>query len=407
MRAAALAALVVVVTGCSLDLERLRRGSDASTDASADAAPADSGTADAAPTDGSRPDSGCAVCTTRTRWNRELPGVMGTQVLAVHASDLDLDGAVDVLATLRDSTTELLYGTLPGCSTPGAFASTRVVAIPTARTPAIYDRDSDGDADVAVPDGTARVLLMTGETEFTRWTLLPPSLALLDFTASVAVPAELDLDGDLDTLVFGGDTLVQWVSTPDGTTHDLARLTAEPIAAAATSRSGGAAVITVAFATVGGTVEIGRVIGAGFTSDGALPGVAGATDLVFVDLDVDGDDELVIADSVARVLWVFAPAGGTYGSATSIPIDDPPTTVTAGDVTNDGVVELVVGSRDASTILIVDSVARTVVETIASVAGPNDVVVTDLERDGLADLVVGGGDTVAARVTVLRAACDL
>ena len=171
-----------------------------------------------------------------------------------------------------------------------------------------------------------------------------------------------------------------------------------------------AAVTNARVITAAGAVEMLRTVSSSaFIADPALtlPDGARPTDVAFVNVDVDPEDELLVADAGGSAVLVFEPEGsGTYGARTAFGVTDPPSAIAAGDLDGDGILELIVASRDRSTIRIFDSGTRSEEDVIVGVTGPLDVVVTDLEGDGRADLVVGGGSgSVGAQLTVLRAAC--
>lgn len=415
MRRLTVIAAALALAGCTLDLDRLRRGGDggldedASIDGSIDAS-ADAGADSGSDHDAGPPDGGCA-CIPTGGWVSERPGVAAGDILAVHTSDLDRDGAVDLIVTTSNTASQVLYGILPSCSAGGGFESAALITeLPAGRIPAIVDRDGDEDDDVVVSDGASGVTFFEGETGFTRWTLLERETIPVGVASTRALVARLDFVGDPDVLIFGGGSLVQWMSVSERSVRPVATLTSEAVAAATTTESGGSGVITLAFVTAAESVEMIRTVSSGsFIVDGVLPLPEGArpTDVAFANIDSDADHELLVADAGSSAMLVFQPLGsGSYGDRTAFAVTDPPSAIAMADLDDDGLIELVVASRVSSTIRILDPRSGIEEAFVAGVPGPLDVVVTDLESDGRVDLVAGGGSGLGAQLTVLRARCE-
>ncbi|MEM7306132.1 MAG: VCBS repeat-containing protein [Planctomycetota bacterium] len=213
--------------------------------------------------------------------------------LGVELVDLDSDGDLDAFAANRgtnhvyvnDGFGRLVSGPSPVAGTTDSYDA------------AAADLDGDGDFDLAVADEFSHVLFGDGAGGLTKQPLTG---------AHEAVAAgDVDGDGDCD-LYFGSSFLGTFSSTDD--------------ALFLNDGTGG-------FADV---------------SDGALPGLQNRFGVSLVDLDADGDlDVLGVGGSVT--LQLNDGAGGFSDDTASLPFTATNRTAVAAELSGDGLVDLYFG----------------------------------------------------------------
>ena len=146
-----------------------------------------------------------------------------------------------------------------------------------------------------------------------------------------------------------------------------------------------------------------------FEDDGLLlPLSRGAWDLVAIDLDLDGDVDLAAPDTninwVGSTVAVFRNHGdGTFGSSQSFAAGNAPTGITAADLDGDADVDLVVTNYgflgQGTTISVLRNNGNATFATPVSYSvppAPARVRAGDLDQDGDVDLVVSHDDTLAS-----------
>jgi hypothetical protein len=320
-----------------------------------DAAGTPDGAIDAAGTPDAGPDAAPAACGDGVPTPGQLCFDESTLVstsdvtYSARLTDVNGDGNRDLVYLIGDQVVVDLgdgAGTFPDrIDGPTVFGA-------TLETP---DLDGDGTADLVVLepyDGMLHAYLANGDASFTETT----ALTGLSEPSSVA---RGDLNGDgLEDVAVGsaaGQTVATYVSSGAALTY-------------ATGLSVHGAVPGVAIADVSGdghpdlayTVNepttdssgVFRVLGDGsgglMTPLPALVAADGACGIVGADLDGDGRADLAYVNSLTSSVGVLLSAGaGGFEAEATYPAADTPLVIVAGDVTNDGVPDLVVGHQGA------------------------------------------------------------
>jgi hypothetical protein len=290
-------------------------------------------------------------------------GIFGTTGERIHAApmalDVDGDGSKEVFAASFDGSVHAwrtndpsgLPVPLPGWPIDHDGWAVRSTPVPA-------DLDGDGAAEIVTVavDGLARAFETDG-TPVPGWPYATAGRGLS------STPAVADLDGDgRDEIVFGSTDSTVCVVTGDGT----------PLP--------------------GWPVPVGAKV---------------LSSPVLVDLDVDGDLEIVVIARDGRV-WAFhhddadgtpGPDGVTGWPAALSPIVDTTPSPAIADLDGDGVPEVVVLGSAELAILRADGSDFPGWPLPVPAEGRNSPVIADLDADGALDVLVGTGDR---RLTAYR-----
>jgi hypothetical protein len=255
-------------------------------------------------------------------------------------ADVDGDGVLDLVAAERDlASLGVFWGNGDGTFQPEMLVATGMAPAGVAAT----DLDGDGDADLVVACDTGLVVhLATGR----------------NLSAGVPIP----LGGPQDAVAFGqvdGDGIADIVSV-DSTDDAMFVLRGR----------GDGTLAAPASVPVDPTYTYGSL------------GVA--------DLDGDGRDELMLGDSGQSVTFFHNEGTGTFApGVTYMTLGDVNADFAVGDVTGDGIVDVVVASQgEEITDLFVNRGDGTFDQRELNVgAQPVSVALGDLDGDGRLDLV--------------------
>jgi len=284
-----------------------------------------------------------------------------TDTEAVAVAELNGDGALDVVFVNEDTLTNELY-----LGSPGGLAFTEASdRLPTAgksNAVAAFDADGDGDVDLFIGnDGQNHLLLNDGAANFMDATAanLP---AAAEVTQDVQV-GDIDGDGDLDVVVANEGRNRVLVNDGSGTFADETarrlplRATAEVTRQAALGDADGDGDLDVYFANTSWAADADprdRLLindgNGNFTDESELriPAVSGPTlDATFVDLDDDGDLDLLAASFFpGGVVVLVNRGGGRFVDETAlwVPSGQPgqATDVEAADFDRDGTLDVYV-----------------------------------------------------------------
>jgi hypothetical protein len=270
--------------------------------------------------------------------------------------DFDGDKDLDIVAASTSDDRVVWYQNTDG---QGTFSSDRLIYDNANATEAIVVEDFDGDRDpdIAIAtrgDGTVVWFQNDGKGNFAHPIVIAP--ALNDPDSSVA--ADLDGDGDLDVLSTSRkDVMVAWYENLDG------------------------------LGTFGRQREIDS------DGDSFAPGTSQEFRAIAVDLDSDGDQDVITASAYHnRVSWYQNLDGrGGFGQEIVITELAPYATfVDATDLDRDGDVDLVYGHQQGLGLAwlentLAEQFERRVISSLAS--GTRYVQFSDINTDGHEDVV--------------------
>jgi hypothetical protein len=333
----------------------------------------------------------------------------GSIELAV--ADLDDNTHADLaVANSTANTTSILLG-----SGTGAFAAAVSYDVGvTPRAISIVDVDQDGKLDVLASnlgqlngvitvDGTISLLRGVGNGALETAITLPTVVAPMWITT-----ADFDNDEKLDLAVLSRDIgFLQILLDPDGTLPTALRLPSSgPLRGAATDLDGDGR-SDLAVSGGGGTMLDLFVSGGGVLTSHTQYGT-GATPyaVAFADLDGDTIDELAVSNyATTSSVWVRKGLGGGAFAASHTPytVVANPTKIAAGDLDNDGDLDLAVSGYSAGVVQILRNAGGTLtVESSFGMGGSNpiDMATHDLDKDGRLDIVVSNqtSNNVVARL---------
>ncbi len=272
---------------------------------------------------------------------------------SVHVADVDGDGNLDVLEAHSDGTISLLRGS----GSTGSFSSTTISqnsGLGNGIQISAGDMDSDGDLDIVLASNATDIYIFqnNGTNNFSR-------------TLKVGIPeiqdmeiVDLDLDGDQD-LVFGhGHTGKQilWFRNDGSMSFTARSIAVLPVFANSTSVEAndidGDGDVDLAFAFNSGdngfATKIAWYENNGselFTERPIFTGISDASSIELVDLDKDGDLDLISASKGDDLVRFHQNDGSRNFTATTLisTLKDPDN-VEAHDMDGDGDLDLIVGS---------------------------------------------------------------
>ncbi|MBT3221126.1 MAG: VCBS repeat-containing protein, partial [Proteobacteria bacterium] len=305
-------------------------------------------------------------------------------------ADVDRDGDLDFLTTLPSHVFWEENGNNWATAT---IANTEAISIKPA------DIDGDGDID-AFGSGMDELLWWENDGNGTSWTehQVAGSLSsVFDMSA-----ADMDHDGDIDLIHtdMGTDT-VSWWENDDGlggswTEHNVSVNFAGANDAEAMDLDFDGDLDIVGAAFYGGGVAWWENTGASFTSHDIDPANTSAYPSKPVDLDFDGDLDIVSADAMdGTVLW-YENQGDSFGWNTN-PVGSMvfPYDVEVGDLDGDGDIDFCAASGDVSGDVLWwanQSIHRQIAfetpqEVMPFTATANHLQLIDLSGDGVVDII--------------------
>ena len=207
------------------------------------------------------------------------------------------------------------------------------------------DFDRDGDTDLAATTLGGELIVYTndGSGIFT-WVVVPASGSGHFGLGG----GDVDADGDLDLVTAGELSGSVSILTNDGAGKFLATATyasVESSAIAIGDFNGDARpdLGIISSARVG--VEVLLNTGPTFAPSMLFATTAVGSDVSTIDIDADGDLDLLVADGPDKSASVLAGAGdGTFSAPTTYAVASEPSSVAAGDLDQDGHLDLVVSN---------------------------------------------------------------
>jgi len=335
-----------------------------------------------------------------------------TRVRRVAVADIDRDGWPDIESSALASG-ETRWFENDGASPPG-FASALVGTDPGANSVQIADLDSDGDPDLLVVAGASGAIREYENDGATPPGLAGSSLATNLGTVSDAAAGDLDSDGDVDIVVpvYQEGTLVRLENdgaSPPTFTLWLVGDGAHGAAAVELvdlDRDGRLDVLSAQdldgdvrwFDNDGGGLT-------GFTERSVGTGTPEARAARAVDLDRDGDLDVVVASAGDDTLVWFESDGAANPGFTRHDIDTAASGVSdvaVADFDLDGDLDIAAALADSAEVAVYASDGAPLPGFAAPIrlaagGGVHSLAVADMDRDGRQDLVAGSAldDTVA------------
>lgn len=273
---------------------------------------------------------------------------------------------------------------------------------------AIFDADGDGDHDIAVTtDAPDKISLMTniGNGAFSA----PTQIFLGNGSSPQDIVAgDVDGDGDQDLVVaLKNSNSIQVVLNaggaflPGGTTSVNGD---EPRHLAMGDIDGDGDLDVVSSNRETNNLSVFQNVGGSFTLAQSVAGGAEPRKVVMADFDGDGDLDLAVSAHDQRTIQVLSNSGaGVFTTQASLFVGAllRPDGLAAGDMDNDGDMDLVAATGDDNTAQYYASVflnmgAMTWSGPIHNPSGgvePDDVEVADLDGDGILDAVVSNQDS--------------
>ncbi len=274
------------------------------------------------------------------------------------AADVDLDGDNDLI-TVGPNPVQLNDGT--GRFTPHPTPSTMSLALttrPARPRHVVADLNGDSFPDVLGADSTGLL---------TRWmnqgggTFLPVAGSLPPIAVVSLSIADVDGDGDPDLLCATSSTVIGATGTNQA-----------PVVVLLNNGSGG--------------FTVGPVV---------YPGVGASTEAILVDLDQDGDKDVVGFVNASLDIWVCSNLGNnTFGPIIHLGTGSTDQAIAMGDIDADGRPDFVLDSVNSPLLSSVATVFRnaggfafTPSTVVGAGNGSADSVLSDLNGDGRAELL--------------------
>lgn len=133
--------------------------------------------------------------------------------------------------------------------------------------------------------------------------------------------------------------------------------------------------------------------------------------MVVVDINVDGSPDVITANATsANVSRLLSNRDGTLAAKNDHGAIDDPIDIAAGDVTGDGITDLVVLSGATNSFVVMrgdgNAVGGLTPEPTYMARGGRDIEVADLNRDGIGDVIVAASADASGQTLVLLAGTD-
>ena len=282
------------------------------------------------------------------------PGIVNT-VSGLHVTDLDADGAPDVLVASPQNSEIAWY---QNGKPRGKFANRTVISgdVRLLKSVTAGDLDQDGDADAVSASSLDNKVAWYENTD--GYGTFSEQKVMEDKAGSPysAYADKLDDDDDLDVVfASNGGGLIAWCKNNDGSFSGQNKISSNVAGArsvhAADLDSDGDQDALSASSSFGGTNKIAwyRNTVGGFASQNIISKkVKGARAVIGVDLDQDGDYDVVSASSGdGKIAWYENTDGyGTFSEQKVITDQmSGAQTVSAADVDGDGDLDLIAASN--------------------------------------------------------------
>jgi hypothetical protein len=271
-------------------------------------------------------------------------------------ADVNIDGRLDYVVGNRDSGSVRIYqNATPSASLNPVFNLVQeVINCGSVHTLLVADMDFDGDKDILGTDLSGnRVFLLSRDAQGFYGA---PSTFLSVTSAYGITMADLDGNEQKDIVVtsIGADDRIRvFLRNAQGAYPATASQTLGPIVGDAHQASvgdvnadgfldivvGGGAGSSLHLGNANGVFTAGTSINTGLSINVAL-----------LDLDVDGDLDLVAPDHGADLLRVFRYGASGYQAAGTLPCGDGPRWVTAGDLNGDGLDDIAAAGEISDTV---------------------------------------------------------
>ncbi len=275
---------------------------------------------------------------------------------SVHAADLDADGDLDVVSASSNDDKVAWYEN-DGAANPSFTLRTISLLIDGASSVTTADVDGDGDLDVlasAADSNSIYWLESNGAANplFTRRTIV----ANAAISAQSVASADVDGDGDIDVLSASrSDNKIAWyendgAANPSFVLRTISTSEQYASAVAAADMDGDGDIDALSAAYIGGKIAWHENNGAAdpaFISRTVSLATAGASDVRAMDLDADGDMDILAAAAYdSKVVW-FENDGAANPSFAlrTISLDTPGVrSAIAADLDNDGDLDVAAAS---------------------------------------------------------------
>ncbi|MBI4600781.1 MAG: VCBS repeat-containing protein [Planctomycetes bacterium] len=121
----------------------------------------------------------------------------------------------------------------------------------------------------------------------------------------------------------------------------------------------------------------------------AIPSASESVALTIHDLNVDGQQDIVVAESEGEVKLYFGAGGGALSEAVVMPVGNGPSAVAAADLNGDGLPDLLVGQAGSDSVRVFEGQGDRSFQPLASyrLGDPRWIVTADLDADGALDVV--------------------
>jgi hypothetical protein len=339
-----------------------------------------------------------------TQFGAPVPYAAGSQPDGVAVGDFNGDGRQDFAAANKASNSVSVYLGKGDGTFLGPFNYATDVA-PTQVIAADFNNDGKLDLAVACSGGNdVSVLLGNGDGTFrtainSRADASPVSLTAADFNH----------DGFLDLGVVNvlSNSLDVLINNGNGTFRTLAAystgLSPQSVASGDFNGDGIPDLVVANFGT-GVVSDLNVYLGNGdgtFQAPSTLVADTGTAAVVVTDLNRDGKQDLVVANSTSNDVSVLLGNGnGTFQGATNYGVGGQPESVSVGDFNHDGKRDLVAANFASDTVsLLLGNGDGTFQAAVNYDAGANPAAVASGAFNGAPDLVVA--DAGSANVSVL------